>query len=105
MTAHPTRADFAACSGEIFQVELEESRSLELVLDSVEELKAPTPDYESFSLLFSGPAGTFMEQRIRRLTHPRLGTLDLFLVPVDGNQERYYYETIFNRKKAGAGSG
>jgi hypothetical protein len=104
MTDPLTLDTFAACVEETFQVELEKGQSLELVLDSVDELKAPTPDYECFSLLFSGPKDIFMEQQTRRVTHARLGSFDLFLVPVDGDEEHYYYEMIFHRKKPAPGS-
>lgn len=54
---------------------------------------------QPFSLLFRGPAEPVLPQAIYRIEHPRLGELDLFLVPIgpepDGDA-RILYEAIFN---------
>lgn len=55
---------------------------------------------EYFSLLFLGPQDNLLDQGTYRLTHDRLGTFELFLVPViTGIKEGVHYEAIFNRLK------
>jgi hypothetical protein len=55
---------------------------------------------ESFSLIFRGPADWPLVQRAHNLKHPKLGTIELFLVPI-GKVERdavtRLYEAVFNR--------
>lgn len=55
---------------------------------------------EGFALRFAGPREVLVPQGIRTLDHPALGSLDLFLVPVqDQRRDRYTYEAVFNRLK------
>lgn len=57
--------------------------------------QAPRPD--PFALVFIGPGDPRLVQRIHRLEHEVLGTLELFLVPIgpdDGGGLRY--EAVFN---------
>lgn len=49
-----------------------------------------------FSLVFLGPAEPVMPQAIRRLEHPSLGELEIFLVPIGKNAEGVRYEAVFN---------
>jgi hypothetical protein len=49
----------------------------------------------AFSLLFRGPSGLVVEQRIWTLEHPQLGRLDLFLVPMQPDREGSYLEAVF----------
>jgi hypothetical protein len=51
---------------------------------------------EPFSLLFRGPRDTPLDQRIHRLEHERLGTLEIFLVPVRPDDRGPLYEAVFN---------
>jgi len=50
---------------------------------------------EQFSLHFDGPAEPILPQSIYRLENAELGTLDLFLVPVAGDEEGVTYEAVF----------
>jgi len=55
------------------------------------------PRVEPFSLLFCGPPGPILAQRIYRLEHPGLGALDVFLVPVGYDETgASCYEAVFN---------
>jgi hypothetical protein len=55
---------------------------------------------QSFSLVFRGPADWPLVQRAHNLKHPKLGTIELFLVPI-GKVEKdavtRLYEAVFNR--------
>jgi hypothetical protein len=50
----------------------------------------------AFSLLFRGPRGLFLPQRIYRLEHESLGALDLFLVPIQPDDRGALFEAVFN---------
>ena len=52
---------------------------------------------DPFSLIFRGPRDVVFPQRIYRLQADRLGTLDIFLVPVGPNEEGtgMLYQAIF----------
>ncbi len=53
---------------------------------------------ECFSLLFKGPKEKFFDQKLYKVTHPEMGEINLFLVPVvHEKQDAYYYESVFNR--------
>jgi hypothetical protein len=54
------------------------------------------PGYESFSLLFQGPAEPFLPQAIYPLEHAQLGAFALFLVPVGKNAAGFLYEAVLN---------
>jgi hypothetical protein len=48
-----------------------------------------------FSLIFRSGPGLVRPQRIYRLEHAELGTLELFLVPIGRDAEGVRYEAIF----------
>lgn len=48
-----------------------------------------------FSLVFRGPAGAVLPQRIYPVEHPQLGSLDIFLVPIGADAAGVRYEAIF----------
>lgn len=49
-----------------------------------------------FSLMFSGPPEPIVPQGIYRLSHPELGTLDLFLVPLAPDGDGARYQAVFS---------
>ncbi len=53
--------------------------------------------YESFSLLFLGPADRLLPQRIYTFECEPLGRFDLFIVPIGRDQNGVRYEAAFNR--------
>jgi hypothetical protein len=56
-----------------------------------------TPGYEQFSLLFRGPANSYLEQSTYSFEHERLGTFEIFIVPVRREVDGFYYQAIINR--------
>ncbi len=53
---------------------------------------------EAFSLIFRGPNDQPLEQDIYRLKHKRLGTHELFLVPVEQQtNHEIFYQAVFCR--------
>jgi len=67
--------------------------------------RSMTPQNEQFSLLFRVAADVPAAQGMREVTHPALGTLALFLVPVDRDGRGLYLEAAFNRLIPPAGDG
>jgi hypothetical protein len=56
---------------------------------------------ERFSALFRGPEGIFLPQALYHLSHDEMGDLEIFLVPISGDQRGYQYEAVFNYFKQG----
>ncbi len=87
-----TAADFAACEGDAFAL----SDGAVLVLADVRELPARAGAPRTpFALTFGGPPGAVRPQGVRALAHDRLGTLELFLVPVGQDAQAVRYEAVF----------
>ncbi len=70
--------------------------SVEIELIEVSEKKS-TVQQEMFSLIFRGAKDNFLEQKIYRMRHEKLGDGDLFLVPIAEKPDGYRYEAGFNR--------
>ena len=93
-------SDFAQWIGTEFRADDESGVAIALELVEANSLTsrpgAPRP--EPFSLIFRGPQGRPLDQRIYPLEHDQLGRLDLFLVPIGpGSDGRGpYYQAIFN---------
>ncbi len=67
-------------------------------LQLVEVVEKQTPaSVESFSLHFQGPAAPHLPQQIHTLQHEKLGTFQIFLTAVEGNQQSITYEAVFHR--------
>ena len=49
----------------------------------------------AFSLLFAAPAGTSLPQAIYPVTHPSLGVMEIFLVPIGPLASGSGYQAIF----------
>jgi hypothetical protein len=56
-----------------------------------------TPRQERFSLIFRGPLQPFLPQGTFRMEHDKMGTLDLFLVPIGKEEDGFRYQAVFNR--------
>jgi hypothetical protein len=89
--------------GETFRLDLDGQAALDFVLESA--LEAPVTGWQPpgavearrpFSLVFVGPPTVVLPQRIYRLEHDRLGTLEIFIVPVGRTAEGVRYEAVFS---------
>lgn len=89
--------------GDPFSIEVVEGKTVKLTLQEVKPLGSqPAAESESargrppFSLLFAGPAKPPLDQRIYRLEHAGLGSLEIFIVPVGLGEGGRLYEAVFN---------
>ena len=103
MAERPTIQDFAphlhTCFG-VAQVD-----DYELELTEVSDLS--NERLEQFSLIFTGIATPWLEQRIYKLIHPQMGECELFLVPLGPDAAGMRYQAAFSRliEAPGAGDG
>lgn len=81
-----------------FRVRLSGSAFLDLELIEVTE-KDHSPKFEQFSLTFRGPLTPHFPQGTYSFEHSKLGTADLFVVPLGPESEGMRYEVIFNRQR------
>ena len=89
-----TAAEFEALSGGDFTLAAPNGE-LVLKLTGVHRLGTALRAGGAFSLLFKTPPGPFLPQAIYPITHPELGTLELFVVPLGPKDGANCYEVIF----------
>src|SRR5262249_52868276 len=87
-------SDFEPRSGEVFRLR-GSGQELELGLAEVPRHGGGRREGGAFSLLFLAPRGPFLPQAIYPLTHPAMGTLDLFIVPLGPRDGGNAYEAVF----------
>lgn len=93
-----TVEDFSGLVGERFNMRTEEGRASRITL-----IEASAPQVrralrfrrEQFSLVFDVPAEIELVQGSYRVSHPHIGTMDLFMVPVDLPGKFNRLEAIF----------
>jgi hypothetical protein len=88
-----------------FRVRAEAPRPVELELVEVKSYEPGENEQhgmERFSLFFRGPADIFIPQGTYSLEHERMGTLDIFIVPVKRDEQGFRYESVFNFFKESA---
>jgi hypothetical protein len=81
-----------------FTVKSESSpNAVELQLIEAESAAKPAPGYEQFSLVFSSPPDSFLEQATYSFEHDGLGTFELFIVPIRRDEDGFKYQAVINR--------
>jgi hypothetical protein len=70
-----------------------------LLLELVDAIEGNTsPKLELFSVYFRGPFTPRLPQQIHRLEHEKLGVVEIFLTPIEADQEKgTIYESVFHR--------
>ena len=99
MSDNQTEADFAKNLNTIFRIELEDSRHIDLKLESVTPRKIePTEQagMERFSAVFSGPLDFCLPQQTYLMTHPDMGEFPIFLVAIGREADGFRYEAVYN---------
>lgn len=92
-----TCADFERCLGDTFTIE-DGGQSFALKLVEVRSLgsKAPGATRDPFALTFAGDPRLRGTQKIYRLTHEGLGTMEIFLVPIAPSAGNSQFEAVFS---------
>ena len=81
-----------------FQASAEDGPAVELEMVSAKDTGTDMEaGREQFAIVFRGPLDAFLNQRMYRMEHPRMGVFDLFLVPIRRDQDGFYYEACFAR--------
>ena len=89
---------FAPCVGEGFDVDMG-TGSLALTLAEASPLPGHNLSWlrrAPFSLLFRSGSPIVLPQRTYRLKHARLGSIEVFLVPVARDRSGILYQAIYN---------
>ena len=79
-----------------FNVGLADGSSIPLELTAVNEPAAP-PGVEMFSVHFRGPRAPRLSQQIHHFQHGKLGSFDLFVTTIAGDDQSTTYEAVFHR--------
>jgi hypothetical protein len=100
VTELPTQEEFQSCLDESFTVRLESAGTVVLTLAEVTSLAEhneapPGVRRQPFSLLFRGEPQLDLPQRIYRLEHERLGSMELFIVPIGPDEQGMRFEAVF----------
>ena len=90
-----TRDDFAACVNTKFRVRREPD-SFEAELIEVTKSKI-YPRQESFSLFFKMPEAFPKIQGNYLFEHDKIGTNEIFVVPIEKETDGTIFEAVFNR--------
>ena len=56
-----------------------------------------TPRQIQFSLIFRAPGDAPLRQGVYRVDHDKIGSIDLFLVPIGKDANGVEYQAVFNR--------
>ena len=98
-----TKALFDGRVGEVFQLSVQGAEPVSLVLTAIDSFNELVVQQardiglrEPFSLLFHGPLEPALPQCMYKLSHEQVGIADVFLVPVERDEQGLYYEAVFN---------
>ena len=87
---------FAEHIGDAFHLEIGHGQSTQVKLASVTPLGEMVPERRlPFSLLFAAPANAALSQRIYSLSHSELGSMQVFLVPIQKDSKGLILEAVF----------
>jgi hypothetical protein len=94
-----TRSQFTPHVNSTFTAK-QKGQSTRLVLTEVNDLRsAQAPNEEHrFSLVFTAPNGAAIDPGLYEFTQPKLGTVALFVTPVDLGRQGRRYEAVVNRR-------
>jgi hypothetical protein len=93
-----TLDDFVPLKGDAFLIEVggEDAISATLIeASSLREGQGVGQRSRQFSLVWRGPSGLVLPERICRVRHPALGTLELLLVNLGPDAQGMRYEAVF----------
>jgi len=93
----PSKQDFKGQLNNEFSLQHAEGQEkLQLVeVASVSAEKTESGQAEPFSAVFQSNSATVYDQGMYRLQQAEMGDLDVFLVPINADEESVQYEAIF----------
>jgi len=94
----PELKDFETCLNNRFQVRLHDQSIYPLVLLEAAPLSRTALSRRSvpFQLKFHGPGPGYLPQQSHPLQHDKLGSFQLFLVPIGQDGDGFLYQAVFN---------
>lgn len=95
MTDELTRDWFARQLNTQFQIERQGASTVTLDLVEASPLRI-SGGFQSFSIVFRGPADTFLPQATYTLHHDTIAPFELFIVPIGQDAHGFRYEAVFN---------
>ncbi|MFN2577815.1 MAG: hypothetical protein ABR607_09030 [Pyrinomonadaceae bacterium] len=98
MAVDLTEKEFSRHLNSTFQLKLED-HTLELKLVEVKSYMPGQNEQagmERFSIYFDGPPDVPLPQKLYHLEHANMGGLDIFIVPIAGDEKTVRYEAVFN---------
>jgi hypothetical protein len=78
----------------VIQITPEQTHPVELI--SVTRLGRDNTTGRPFSIIFRGAPGVYLPQQIYPISHEQIGTLELFIVPIQPDQTGMRFEAVFN---------
>ena len=97
-TGNATVDDFSKLVGKRFRLRAEDGTTTQAKLieaSSPEPRRALRFRREHFSVVFDVPDGVELTQGRYRISHPQIGSMDLFMVPVDLPEKHNRLEAVF----------
>lgn len=92
-----TPASFEAHVGTPFHIHYGADSPLEVVLYEVRPHEShPGPRAQPFSVYFRATGRGALPQQIYKVEHEKMGTLEIFLVPIGPDAQGMRYEAVFN---------
>jgi hypothetical protein len=95
-----TRDIFTGCLGSKFRLHVDSGTFVEVELIETTTLRRNPPGVgakrEPFSIVFRASKDFLVPQKIYKLQHEKVGTLEICLVPIGPDQQGMRYEAIFN---------
>jgi hypothetical protein len=91
----PTHGAFVENNNSTFRVEAPAGKKLEIRLTDVSDRKV-WERQEEFSITFRSAVDAFIPQGTYRFEHEKLGSFELFIVPVGKDDRGHSYEAVFN---------
>lgn len=91
-------SDFTPYLNDKFLLYIDAASPSEAELIQVTELGAAAPSGKRrpFSIVLRGPRDRRLPQMIYKIHHEKLGTVEIFLVPIGVDDKGYQYEAVFN---------
>jgi hypothetical protein len=95
-----TVESFTGLLGKNFRLTGTDAQTIDLILIEARGISPKSRPLgagrEPFSLVFLGPKGPVLPQRIYPLENSSLGRLEMFLVPIASDADGVKYEAVFN---------